>query len=251
MAALSIITGGGKWVEISIAADPLYQHLLLTAKKKFWRCVSFGEPPRLFGVEPPRPRIEGVRIVDMEDDLDAPDLAGQPAEGAPKAGNDFDQGKVNGSGAAGALGAAGTLGAPRKTSRRGGPGERRHARGDDAQPERRAVVNRQPHHPAGGRDRRSQSSVVRTRPCKLFRQDDRRFLGLLGAQNRTPSPPPLSSMNSMPAASKAWRSAASLGSVTGISPSTTSARRIVATPTFEAAARSRAVHRSRARAARI
>jgi predicted phage-related endonuclease len=59
MAALSIITGGGKWVEISIAADPLYQHLLLTAEKKFWRCVSFGEPPRLFGVEPPRPRIEG------------------------------------------------------------------------------------------------------------------------------------------------------------------------------------------------
>jgi predicted phage-related endonuclease len=65
MAVLSIITGGGKWVEISIAADPLYQHLLLTAEKKFWRCVSFGEPPRLFGVEPPRPRIEAVRIVDM------------------------------------------------------------------------------------------------------------------------------------------------------------------------------------------
>ena len=65
MAALSIITGGGKWVEISIAADPLYQHLLLTAEKKFWRCVSFGEPPRLFGVEPPRPRIEAVRTVDM------------------------------------------------------------------------------------------------------------------------------------------------------------------------------------------
>ena len=65
MAALSIITGGGKWVEMSIAADPLYQHLLLTAEKKFWRCVSFGEAPRLFGVEPPRPRIEAVRVVDM------------------------------------------------------------------------------------------------------------------------------------------------------------------------------------------
>src|SRR6516164_7729173 len=65
MAVLSIITGGGKWVEISVAADPLYQHLLLTAEKKFWRCVSFGEPPRLFGVEPPRPRIEAVRSVDM------------------------------------------------------------------------------------------------------------------------------------------------------------------------------------------
>ena len=51
--------------EISIAADPLYQHLLLTAERKFWRCVERGEPPRLFGVEPPRPRIEAVRIVDM------------------------------------------------------------------------------------------------------------------------------------------------------------------------------------------
>jgi predicted phage-related endonuclease len=64
-AALSIITGGGKWVEISVAADPLYQHLLLTAEKKFWRCVQFGDAPRLFGVEPPRPRVEAVRSVDM------------------------------------------------------------------------------------------------------------------------------------------------------------------------------------------
>src|SRR5947208_3030049 len=64
-AVLSIITGGGKWVEIKISADPLYQHLLLTAEKKFWRCVDSGEPPRLFGVEPPRARIEAVRIVDM------------------------------------------------------------------------------------------------------------------------------------------------------------------------------------------
>jgi predicted phage-related endonuclease len=64
-AALSVITGGGKWVEITVAADSLYQHLLLTAEKKFWRCVESGETPRLFGVEPPRPRIEAVRIVDM------------------------------------------------------------------------------------------------------------------------------------------------------------------------------------------
>ena len=48
-----------------IAADSLYQHLLFTAEKKFWRCVENGEPPRLFGLEPPRPRIEAVRIVDM------------------------------------------------------------------------------------------------------------------------------------------------------------------------------------------
>ena len=64
-AVLSIITGGGRWVEIQISADPLYLHLLLTAEKKFWRCVESGEPPRLFGVEPPRPRIEAVRSVDM------------------------------------------------------------------------------------------------------------------------------------------------------------------------------------------
>jgi predicted phage-related endonuclease len=64
-AALSIITGGGKWIGINIAADALYQHLLLTAEKKFWRCVESGEPPRLFGVDPPRARIEAMRIVDM------------------------------------------------------------------------------------------------------------------------------------------------------------------------------------------
>src|SRR5580704_6908622 len=64
-AALSIITGGGKWVEMTIPADALYQHLLLTAEKRFWRCVQTGETPSVFGVEPPRPPIETVRIVDM------------------------------------------------------------------------------------------------------------------------------------------------------------------------------------------
>jgi len=64
-AVLSIITGGGKWVEITTHADPLYQHLIVTAERKFWRCVESGEPPRLFGVDPPRPRIAAVRIVDM------------------------------------------------------------------------------------------------------------------------------------------------------------------------------------------
>jgi predicted phage-related endonuclease len=66
-AVLSVITGGGKWVEIETHADPLYQHLIVTAERKFWRCVENGEPPRLFGVEPPKPRIEAVRIVDMSD----------------------------------------------------------------------------------------------------------------------------------------------------------------------------------------
>jgi hypothetical protein len=59
-AVLSIITGGGKWVEITTHADPLYQHLIVTAERKFWRCVESGEPPTLFGVEPPRPRIEAA-----------------------------------------------------------------------------------------------------------------------------------------------------------------------------------------------
>jgi len=62
---LSVITGGGKWVEITTHADPLHQHLIVTAERKFWRCVERGEPPRLFGVEPPKPRIQAVRIVDM------------------------------------------------------------------------------------------------------------------------------------------------------------------------------------------
>jgi predicted phage-related endonuclease len=64
-AVLSIITGGGKWVELTIPADPLYQHLLLTAERKFWRCVQSGEPPHLFDIEPPRPRVEAIRTVDM------------------------------------------------------------------------------------------------------------------------------------------------------------------------------------------
>jgi hypothetical protein len=64
LASLSIITGGGKWVEVVVRADPLYQHLLLTAERKFWRCVISGSR-RLFGVEPPRPRLQAIRSVDM------------------------------------------------------------------------------------------------------------------------------------------------------------------------------------------
>jgi hypothetical protein len=62
---LSVITGGGKWVEILAHADPLYQHLIVTAERKFWRCVETGEQPQLFGAEAPKPRLEAVRIVDM------------------------------------------------------------------------------------------------------------------------------------------------------------------------------------------
>jgi hypothetical protein len=75
-AALSIITGGGKWVEIAIAADALYQHLLLTAERRFWRCVETGELPRPFGVETPRLAIEAVRIVDMSGSNSWAEMAG-------------------------------------------------------------------------------------------------------------------------------------------------------------------------------
>src|SRR6266436_1435761 len=62
---LSIITGGGKWVEITIPMDSLYLSVLVSAEKKFWRCVQSGETPHLINAEPPRPRIEAIRIVDM------------------------------------------------------------------------------------------------------------------------------------------------------------------------------------------
>jgi hypothetical protein len=38
--------------------------------------VESGEPPRLFGVEPPRPRIEAVRVVDMSGSNSWAELAG-------------------------------------------------------------------------------------------------------------------------------------------------------------------------------
>ena len=66
-AALSIITGGGKWIEMTVPADALYQHFLITAERKFWRCVESGETPYPFGLEPPKARVEAVRIVDMSE----------------------------------------------------------------------------------------------------------------------------------------------------------------------------------------
>jgi putative phage-type endonuclease len=64
-AVLSIISGGGKWVEITVPMDPLYLSILVAAEKKFWRCVQSGEVPHLINTEPPRPRIEAIRVVDM------------------------------------------------------------------------------------------------------------------------------------------------------------------------------------------
>src|SRR5213080_436657 len=62
---LSIITGGGKWVEVAIPMDPLYLTVLVSAEKKFWRCVQSGEVPHLIMAQPPRPRVDAIRIVDM------------------------------------------------------------------------------------------------------------------------------------------------------------------------------------------
>jgi hypothetical protein len=60
-AVLSVITGGGKWVEIATPADPLYQHLIVTAEPKVLVAASRAASPlRLFGVEPLKPRIEAV-----------------------------------------------------------------------------------------------------------------------------------------------------------------------------------------------
>ena len=75
-AVLSIITGGGKWVEITIPMDPLYLSVLVSAEKKFWRCVQSGEPPHLINAEPPRPRIEAIRIVDMSSSNSWAEFAG-------------------------------------------------------------------------------------------------------------------------------------------------------------------------------
>ena len=75
-AVLSIITGGGKWIEMTIPADALYQHFLVTAERRFWRCVQTGETPRPYGVEPPRPRIEAVRVVDMSESNSWAEFAG-------------------------------------------------------------------------------------------------------------------------------------------------------------------------------
>ena len=46
LSVLSIITGGGKWVEISRSRRTRSTSIsFFTAEKKFWRCVESGEPP--------------------------------------------------------------------------------------------------------------------------------------------------------------------------------------------------------------
>src|SRR5258708_39065865 len=60
-------------IALSLRATRIARHsrvnssstLSKSAEKKFWRCVQSGEPPHLINAEPPRARIEAVRIVDM------------------------------------------------------------------------------------------------------------------------------------------------------------------------------------------
>jgi hypothetical protein len=70
-------------------------------------------------------------------------------------------------------------------------------------------------------------------------------------RSRTPGPPPFSSMNPTPADSNARRIAKSLALVSAVWFSFSSARRMVATLSADAAARSSAVQRMRERAALI
>ena len=42
--ALSITTGGGKWIGLSIQADPINQTVLIAAEKGFWRAVRSPTP---------------------------------------------------------------------------------------------------------------------------------------------------------------------------------------------------------------
>ena len=62
---LSVITGGGKWVEIKIHADPALPAPDRHRGAQVLALCGEWEPPALFGVEPPKPRIAAVRIVDM------------------------------------------------------------------------------------------------------------------------------------------------------------------------------------------
>jgi hypothetical protein len=64
-AVLSVITGGGKWMEIKVDADPLYQHLIVTASGNSGAAWKVASPLLRSGSKPPRPRIQAVRIADM------------------------------------------------------------------------------------------------------------------------------------------------------------------------------------------
>ena len=59
-----------------VPADALYRHFLVTAERRFWHCVQTGDIPSPYGVEPPKPRIEAVRIVDTSESNSWAEFAG-------------------------------------------------------------------------------------------------------------------------------------------------------------------------------
>ena len=61
-AVLSIITGGGKWVEIDRPRRPAVPAPADHRGEEVLALRQDGETPRLFGIEPPRPRLEAVRM---------------------------------------------------------------------------------------------------------------------------------------------------------------------------------------------
>jgi hypothetical protein len=112
-----------------------------------------------------------------------------------------------------------------------------------------------PENLSGPRDREPQSPVVRTQHRERHHRTHLRQLSGAayadGFFNRTPSPPPFFSMNSMPASSSARRITRSLAAVNEVAAPVSSARRIVVSPTDDERARSSALQRRSARAARI
>jgi hypothetical protein len=37
----------------------------LQVERIFWRCVQTGEPPQVFGAEPPKAKVAALRVLDM------------------------------------------------------------------------------------------------------------------------------------------------------------------------------------------
>jgi len=65
IAALSIVTGDGRWFEATVEADPMYQQLLLTGEKRFLRFLQTGETPSRFLLEPPASNSAPPAALDM------------------------------------------------------------------------------------------------------------------------------------------------------------------------------------------
>jgi hypothetical protein len=108
--------------------------------------------------------------------------------------------------------------------------------------------NVRPDLPTRGTSQHQPVAVLRSGAISI---DYFRGFSFADLRRRTPGPPPFSSMNSTPAASRARRMASSFAAVSEVAPSATSALRIVLAPNAASLARSAALHRSSARAARI